>query len=181
MVCKSDEMDDSYILTEQNLIPADKTPTIKHYYLSLQEIGRDIRLTKHEMHDDITFEERISLSSINYHNESPSIIMSPTTDFSPHLQKIIKEFNRSITFDKTMDISSIACLESEEQDIACMLWLTSKMIKKKAKQLPCALSKKFNHERNNGLNFVVIQDTLLFESLVCGISLDLDLDVTAKC
>ncbi|KAI9361487.1 hypothetical protein BD770DRAFT_24000 [Pilaira anomala] len=173
--------DDSYTLTEQNLIPADKTPTIKYYYLSLQEIGRDIRLTKHEMHDDITFEERISLSGIKIPIHKSSIFMSDqVNDFSPSLQKIIKEFNRSIAFDKTMDISS-ACLESKEQDIACMLWSTSNMIKKKAKELPCALSKKFNYERNNELNFIIKQVSSLIECIVCGSSLNLDWDITSNC
>lgn len=161
------------------MIQADKIPTVKQFYLSKQEIGCHARPTKFKMDNDITFEERISISSIQLkHDDFTGSILPPLSNFSPQFQTMIKEFSLSIAFNKPIDLSSFNDLSLKEQDLACMLSFTAKQIKKKAKLLTCSLSKKF---KNNEFNFTIKYVSLLFESVVCSSSLSLDWDVTANC
>lgn len=54
------------------------------------------------MDSDITFEERIALSSIVCKQETPTI-MPPLTEFSKDFQVLIREFNKSIAFNTSMN------------------------------------------------------------------------------
>lgn len=172
--------DDSYNVSENVQTTVDKMPRKKQYYLSTQEITYHTTMQKHEMDNDITFEERLALSFIFCKHEIPSA-MPPLKEFSRDFQIFLKEFNKSAAFNVSMDLTLLPTLSAHEQNLACMLLFTSNRIRKKAKIFPGALSKRFSHGKNNELNFIVKQVALLLEAIIYNSELNLDWDVTPNC
>jgi hypothetical protein len=135
-------------------------------------------LQKQETDNDTTFEERIVLSSIICKHEIPSS-MPPLVEFSQDFQILIRESKKSTVFNVAMDLTTLHTLSEHEQNLASLLLFTLNRIRKDAKILPYALSKKFNYEKNNQLNFLVKNLALLLEGIVCNSKLNSDWDVTS--
>lgn len=168
--------DNSYILLDSAEVE-EKMPAKKQYYLSMQEIAPSTNPKKYSIDGDLNFEERIALSAMNYRVQLPKT-MPQLMQFSPEFNALLREFNRSIAFDKAMNVSTLPILCANEQNLACMLLFTSNRLKKQAQILPCAISKKYNVEKNNEMNFLVQYVALLFESLIINSKLHLNWDVT---
>lgn len=148
------------------------------------------------MDNDITFEDRFLLSSTVLTNELPSNMPS-LSDFSLDFQTILREFNKSIAFNLDMNLMNLPTLATKEKNLACFLYLTSNRIKKQENILTGAISKKFNHAKNNEFNFIIKQvamtgvDThhytieeqvaMMFEELISNSKFHMGWDVTANC
>jgi hypothetical protein len=132
------------------------------------------------MDTDITYEERLLLSSLsckyNSHNNLPSNVK-----FSSAFNYILKEYRKSIAYKLDMNIDKIIALPKNEKLLTCTLVMLSETIKKGNQLLPTALSKKYRDVKfNKEFNFIVKQVCYIFESIINNSILHIEWDITSN-